>query len=333
MVSLRSAAVAMAVVLCLASASLLLVSAHSDRPFHPSSPPRASQVDDAASCGVCQVLMGAANVAIANSTDLALFLTAMQTECATLGGLNASVCDGLAAALVEELPKVPKKLFKAGFYTPQILCSFLGSCSVPCCADNTPTQIHLSSGGAIGAGPGESMTVTWMTADGSADSQVRYGLPGQTTLSMGVGAQTTTYTDGGWLGAIHTATITGLSPNGAPVYYQVGGPASGWSALASFTPVGPSLPAGYTFIQVGDMGSERNFSAGNQDFINYAASPKAPASIAVDSVLHVGDISYADGYMERWDELFNAMQPTASHMPYMTCPGQCSANNKHTSRS
>jgi phosphodiesterase/alkaline phosphatase D-like protein len=37
----------------------------------------------------------------------------------------------------------------------------------------------------------------------------------------------------------------------------------------------------------------------------------------VDMVLHVGDLSYADGHYRHWDAFMTQIEPLASHMPYM----------------
>lgn len=41
----------------------------------------------------------------------------------------------------------------------------------------------------------------------------------------------------------------------------------------------------------------------------------------VDVILHIGDISYANGYQPGWDLFLQKLEPVASQVPYMTCPG------------
>eukprot|EP01128_Nolandella_sp_AFSM9_P003187 TRINITY_DN1371_c0_g2_i2.p1 TRINITY_DN1371_c0_g2~~TRINITY_DN1371_c0_g2_i2.p1 ORF type:complete len:274 (+),score=44.54 TRINITY_DN1371_c0_g2_i2:884-1705(+) len=41
----------------------------------------------------------------------------------------------------------------------------------------------------------------------------------------------------------------------------------------------------------------------------------------MDLLVHVGDLSYSDGYQARWDEYFREMEPIIAHVPYVTCPG------------
>ena len=41
----------------------------------------------------------------------------------------------------------------------------------------------------------------------------------------------------------------------------------------------------------------------------------------VDSVFHIGDISYATGFLVEWDFFLNLITPVASHVSYMTAIG------------
>ncbi|MCL7022561.1 hypothetical protein MKW94_006324, partial [Papaver nudicaule] len=41
----------------------------------------------------------------------------------------------------------------------------------------------------------------------------------------------------------------------------------------------------------------------------------------VDSVFHIGDISYATGFLVEWDYFLSMIQPVASHVTYMTAIG------------
>ena len=40
----------------------------------------------------------------------------------------------------------------------------------------------------------------------------------------------------------------------------------------------------------------------------------------IDAVLHVGDISHANGVQRVWDEFFRQMEPVAARVPYMVVP-------------
>lgn len=41
----------------------------------------------------------------------------------------------------------------------------------------------------------------------------------------------------------------------------------------------------------------------------------------VDSVFHIGDISYATGFLVEWDFFLSFITPVASHVSYMTAIG------------
>lgn len=316
--------------LSLPSASVPVSACDDDSPpFRPTYPPRATLDDDGFLCQTCQAFMEVAYQSSQNATTMADLLTVLKGACASLGGLDTLACDLAVTEIVKVMPGLPAKLYSAGIYTPQILCSALGACSVNCCKDNSPSQVHLAAA-AVGARAGTAMLVTWMTADNTTGAgSVRYGQSAG-ALTQSADAALSTYTNGGWVGAIHIATMDALTPD-VEYYYQVGSDAGGWSPVRSFTPYGPSLPAGFRFAVVGDMGAERTYSAGHQDYINFASSAKAPPEVKIETVIHAGDIGYADGYMERWDELFNAMEPTAATMPYMVCPGNHEAVDQFTS--
>ena len=60
------------------------------------------------------------------------------------------------------------------------------------------------------------------------------------------------------------------------------------------------------------------------------AGPNAKANIAalgalaeadkIDAVLHVGDISYANGIQRLWDDFMRQIEPVAARVPYMVLP-------------
>ena len=45
------------------------------------------------------------------------------------------------------------------------------------------------------------------------------------------------------------------------------------------------------------------------------------ASGNIDSVFHIGDISYATGFLVEWDYFLSLITPIASHVTYMTAIG------------
>lgn len=71
----------------------------------------------------------------------------------------------------------------------------------------------------------------------------------------------------------------------------------------------------YTFITYGDMGST-NAADPDLYWLNQAA-----VMHEADAILHIGDISYADGYQPIWDLYLQKIEPVAARIPYMTTPG------------
>jgi hypothetical protein len=44
-------------------------------------------------------------------------------------------------------------------------------------------------------------------------------------------------------------------------------------------------------------------------------------SVNVDSIFHIGDISYATGFLVEWDFFLELINPVASQVTYMTAIG------------
>lgn len=118
-------------------------------------------------------------------------------------------------------------------------------------------------------------------------------------------------------GALHHVIIGDLEgplPPGTRIYYRVGDPGREvWSeefSFASAPPLGPlSLP--YTLGLLGDLGQTEH-SASTLEHL---------ASQDVDSVVMMGDLSYADGYQPRWDTWGRFVEPHTSQTLWMYCEG------------
>jgi len=114
-------------------------------------------------------------------------------------------------------------------------------------------------------------------------------------------------------GALHRATMGPLEP-GALYSYSVGDPARGWSASINFTaPLAPGAgvrAAPYTFAVVGDLGQTAD-SADTLAAIMFRGLGGATPG-AVQSILNVGDLSYADGFQTRWDTFGRLISPLTS---------------------
>ena len=119
------------------------------------------------------------------------------------------------------------------------------------------------------------------------------------------------------VGVVHTAEISNLLP-ATSYFYRVGDSLGGWSRVWSFS----TLPfnAGTSarplnIIQIGDMGY------GNKSDATVAAMIAEVDAGTVDLILHVGDVSYADGDMPHWDIFLLKIESISARVPYMTNPG------------
>ncbi|KAE8038330.1 hypothetical protein FH972_010853 [Carpinus fangiana] len=194
---------------------------------------------------------------------------------------------------------------------------------------NKPLYGHISSVDSTGT----SMRLTWVS--GAKEPQ-QYG--DRKTLT----SQVTTFTqdnmcnssnfqspakDFGWHdpGYIHSAAMTGLEPS-SNFSYRYGSDSAGWSEQIQFrTP-----PAGGSdelrFIAYGDMGkaprdasAEHFIQPGSLSVIDGIADEVD--SNKVDSIFHIGDISYVTGFLVEWDFFLQQISPVASRVSYMTTIG------------
>ncbi|KAH7570584.1 hypothetical protein JRO89_XS05G0140200 [Xanthoceras sorbifolium] len=217
--------------------------------------------------------------------------------------------------------------FSGGFDTPCILSR---SNPVSFANPNHPLYGHLSSIDSTGT----STKVTWVSGD-KEPQKVQYG-DGKSETSqvstfskddMCSSALVSPAVDFGWHdpGYIHTAVMTGLNPS-STFSYRYGSDSVGWSDKIQFkTP-----PAGGSnelkFLAFGDMG-KAPLDASAEHFIQPGSISvtKAMADEVnngnVDSIFHIGDISYATGFLVEWDYFLHLISPVASRVPYMTAIG------------
>lgn len=135
----------------------------------------------------------------------------------------------------------------------------------------------------------------------------------------------------GWRhpGYIHTSFLKDLWPNAVYTYklgHQLFDGKYVWSKVYSFraSPY-PGQNSLQRVIIFGDMGkAERD---GSNEYINYQ-----PGSLNttdqlindldnIDIVFHIGDITYANGYISQWDQFTSQVEPIASTVPYMLASG------------
>ncbi|KAJ4979818.1 hypothetical protein NE237_010598 [Protea cynaroides] len=217
--------------------------------------------------------------------------------------------------------------FTGGFDTP---CILKRTAPMKFATPNTPLYSHLSSIDSTG----ESMRVTWVSGDQNPQ-QVKYGNGNNQT------SEVTTFTqkdmcssviaspakDFGWHdpGYIHTAVMTGLQPS-TSYYYKYGSDSVGWSDQIQFQTPPAGGSAELKFLAYGDMGKapkdasvEHYIQPGSTSVVD--AMAKEVESGKIDSIFHIGDISYATGFLVEWDFFLHQISPLASHVSYMTAIG------------
>lgn len=97
----------------------------------------------------------------------------------------------------------------------------------------------------------------------------------------------------------------------SPAAYKVGSPEDGFSKTLWLRTLRPRPDGGHRLAVFGDMGAENARSLNKLQAL--------AANDAIDAVLHVGDIAY--DLSCNGDEFFRQVEPVASKMPYMVCPG------------
>ncbi|KAH9316015.1 hypothetical protein KI387_024642, partial [Taxus chinensis] len=218
---------------------------------------------------------------------------------------------------------------------------FGGGFQVPCIHKRTqplkfsnpamPLHAHLSSVDSTGT----TMKVVWISAD-SRKQFVQYGGIKQAESTISTFTQADMCSGGkiksaakdfGWHdpGYIHTAIMTELLPSQTYIY-RYGSDTVGWSKPDQFWTPPAAGSSELRFIAFGDMGhapidpSDEHFiQKGSLGVIRAIAEDVAARK--VDSVFHIGDISYATGFLVEWDHFLHMITPVASHLSYMTAIG------------
>ncbi|GFZ03788.1 purple acid phosphatase 27 [Actinidia rufa] len=185
------------------------------------------------------------------------------------------------------------------------------------------------------------MTVTWTSgySINEAVPFVEWGLKGGYQMQSPAGtltfnrnsmcsspARTVGWRDPGF---IHTSFLKDLWPNLLYTYklgHRLFNGSYVWSKIYSFksSPF-PGQDSLQRVVIFGDMGkAERD---GSNEYNNYQ-----PGSLNttdqlikdldnIDIVFHIGDISYANGYISQWDQFTSMVEPIASTVPYMIASG------------
>lgn len=186
------------------------------------------------------------------------------------------------------------------------LVAFFGFCFLGCIAATGPEQVFVNYGNRT-----DQMFISWLNTVNSAAS-VQYGLQSKqytwSASSTSGNYSVAFYTSG----FIHHAELTGLVllgfissfsrkfaaglKAGQVYYYRVGDDVAGWSQEYNFTAhpgVGPSMTA--VFALIGDLG-QTEYSLTTIDHIQQRPD--------ILSIIHVGDLSYADLDEPRWDSWY-----------------------------
>ncbi|XP_014257368.1 acid phosphatase type 7-like [Cimex lectularius] len=171
-----------------------------------------------------------------------------------------------------------------------------------------PEQIHI----AYGETPLE-ILITWSTFTPTPNSVVEYGVLDLTESAKGSAKR---FVDGGHearVQYIHRVRLTNLRPRSRYMYHC--GSDYGWSEMFWFWTVSNESDWIPRLAIYGDMGN-----------INARSLPILQEEIQrnmYDAVIHVGDMAYDmnDNNGRVGDEFMRQLQPIASYVPYMVCPG------------
>ncbi|GJM92846.1 hypothetical protein PR202_ga09350 [Eleusine coracana subsp. coracana] len=245
------------------------------------------------------------------------------------GGCRVRTCAAtLTFHVVNFRTDVEFVLFSGGFRTP---CVLKRSGALRFANPAKPLYGHLSSTDSKAT----SMRLTWVSGD-ARPQQVQYA-GGMSAIS-----QVATFTqkdmcsvpvlpspakDFGWHdpGYIHSAVMTGLQPSQSYTY-RYGSDFVGWSETIKFRTPPAAGSDELSFVIFGDMGKaphdpsvEHYIQPGSITVTNAVA--KEIQTRKVDSIFHIGDISYATGFLVEWDFFLHLITPLASQVPYMTAIG------------
>ncbi|KAK1268113.1 putative inactive purple acid phosphatase 1 [Acorus gramineus] len=131
----------------------------------------------------------------------------------------------------------------------------------------------------------------------------------------------------GWRdpGFIHTSFLKDLWPNSVLGHKKFDG-SYDISQMYSFrSPPYPGQESLQRVVIFGDMGKAE--ADGSNEYNNYQPGSLNTTNQLIkdleniDIVLHIGDISYANGYLSQWDQFTSQIEPIASTVPYMMGSG------------
>ncbi|XP_039132006.1 LOW QUALITY PROTEIN: phosphoenolpyruvate phosphatase-like [Dioscorea cayenensis subsp. rotundata] len=174
---------------------------------------------------------------------------------------------------------------------------------------NAPQQVHITQGDY----DGKAVIISWVTTEQPGSSKVFYG-DVEGTYDRSAEGKTTNYTYYKYQsGYIHHCVIDGLEYE-KKYYYKIG---TGDSAREFWfqTPpkIDPDTP--YIFGIIGDLGQTYNSLSTFEHYLQSGAQ----------SVLYLGDLSYADRYEHfdgvRWDSWGRFIERSAAYQPWIWSAG------------
>jgi hypothetical protein len=189
------------------------------------------------------------------------------------------------------------------------------------------------------------MRVTWTAVTGQAKPMVRWGLQAEKLVSANAAAART-YTRDTFIacqndsyavalyrdpGTQYTALMSDLTPS-TKYYYQVGDAATdAWGPVITFMSAKAiGADVGVRFFAIGDLGTALACTEHMIGWCEVGAPNTTAAMISAleaggpgsyDMVAHIGDISYATGRENRWEEFGASVEPLSAAIPYMVGSG------------
>lgn len=154
--------------------------------------------------------------------------------------------------------------------------------------------------------PRTTMTVTWQSPEPLGEPVVQYGEGNQLTHT--VPAERIRYPQE--TGPVYTATLRGLTP-GAWYSYRAGDASKGWSAIHTFR-TAPARRERFVFTAFADHGTGQMANLN----VRRVLEGERPAFHLIP-----GDFGYANGRQHIWDKWLEVLEPLASQVPVMVCPG------------
>jgi len=176
--------------------------------------------------------------------------------------------------------------------------------------DDAPTGVHT----AYGDPPTTNLTISWV-GPASTTAEVRYGpADGDRDQVAQATSEPIPYHDR----RAYQASLTDLEPN-TTYGYEIQLDQGSWGPAEVATAPEPGANGTHTFTVYADHGTA---GAGTENVEDKPARvDELVDQLDPDVHLVPGDLAYADGSPETWDDHQAQIQPVASRVPYMVVPG------------